>query len=88
MTPVIYAAALGQFHAVKSLMNGGANINAQDKNGWTALHWAADAGLNMKEAPESQKKGNHWKTVKAIIKSGKADLDIQNRQGLVLLSFY
>ncbi|EKX38044.1 hypothetical protein GUITHDRAFT_144537 [Guillardia theta CCMP2712] len=40
-TPLIYASAFGKVDAVKLLMNHQVDVNAQDWNQWTALHWAA-----------------------------------------------
>ena len=61
-TPLMYAAALGHWHSVKSLIAAGANLNAQDKQGWTALHWATDAG-NSIPSKDIQKQGGHWRSV-------------------------
>jgi ankyrin repeat protein len=40
-TPLRLAAYYGQMKIVEMLLEGGAEINAKDKNGWTALRWAA-----------------------------------------------
>ena len=82
-TPLMYASALGQHFSVGTLLKYGAAINAQDHNGWTALHWAADSGENIKSS-EAQRRGDHWKTVKLLVNK-KANLDIQNEQGLTPL---
>lgn len=55
---------------VKKTINAGANINAKDKHGYTALMWAVK--LDCKE------------TAKILIKSG-ADIDAQNNQGYTAL---
>lgn len=39
-TPLIVAAANGDTAICKLLLSFGANVNAKDKNGWTALHYA------------------------------------------------
>ena len=46
--PLILAAASGQIETVKALLDGGADVNAADVTGWTALHAGAlkgDAGI-------------------------------------------
>jgi len=42
-TPLHYAAADGQVEEVIRLLSAGANPNAQDDNGWSSLHFAAQA---------------------------------------------
>ena len=42
-TPLHYAAADGQVEEVIRLLAAGTNPNAQDDNGWSALHFAAQA---------------------------------------------
>jgi uncharacterized protein len=41
---VIAAAQRGDIDALTALVAGGANINEQDEQGWTALHWSAGKG--------------------------------------------
>jgi hypothetical protein len=41
---VIAAAQRGDIEALKGLLAEGANINEQDEQGWTALHWSAGKG--------------------------------------------
>ncbi|KAK9687572.1 hypothetical protein K7432_014739 [Basidiobolus ranarum] len=41
-TPLIYAACWGYLEVAYSLLEAGANPNAQDKSGWTALMWATN----------------------------------------------
>src|SRR5688572_10579889 len=43
-SPVADAAERGDVAAVKSLMKDGADVNAAQGDGMTALHWAADRG--------------------------------------------
>ncbi|KAJ1478622.1 hypothetical protein T484DRAFT_1816954, partial [Baffinella frigidus] len=43
-TPLIQAAARGSDVALCFLVSSGANLDAQDKDGWTALHYAASFG--------------------------------------------
>ncbi|VDN98907.1 unnamed protein product [Rodentolepis nana] len=40
-TPLIFASYHGNTSLVRTLLEMGADINAVDRNGWTALHWAA-----------------------------------------------
>ena len=43
-TAITDAARRGDAEAVRSLLRGGADVNASEGDGMTALHWAADAG--------------------------------------------
>ncbi|THD21293.1 putative Ankyrin repeat-containing [Fasciola hepatica] len=40
-TPLLFACYHGHLALVDTLLRRGADINAKDQNGWTALHWAA-----------------------------------------------
>ena len=40
----------GNLELVKLLLKAGADINAKDKNGWTALVWASQSGQTEIEA--------------------------------------
>ena len=40
-TPLILASKYGHIEIVKLLVSKGANLNTQDKNGWSSLHYAA-----------------------------------------------
>ena len=51
---------------IKSLLNQGANVNAQEKYGWTPLHWAALNG--------------YYDVAKLLIENG-ADVNIKNNGG-------
>lgn len=42
--PLILAAASGQIDTVKALLDAGADVNAEDMTGWTALHAGAFKG--------------------------------------------
>lgn len=44
ITPLIAASALGQTDEVLRLLQGGDNVNAQDPDNWTILHYAAKFG--------------------------------------------
>lgn len=50
------AAKAGNASAVRELLESGADVNQQDKNGWTALNWAAG--------------GKHLETVKLLLEHG------------------
>jgi ankyrin repeat protein len=39
----MWAAGQGHGEIVRSLIASGARLNAQDRNGWTALMWASDS---------------------------------------------
>ncbi|KAI9031769.1 hypothetical protein CLU79DRAFT_271068 [Phycomyces nitens] len=43
-TPLIYASCLGHLDCVKVLLDHGAQVDGQDKKGWSALMWAAING--------------------------------------------
>lgn len=43
-TPLHYAASDGSFSEAELLLQGNANPNAKDDNGWTPLHFAAQSG--------------------------------------------
>ena len=45
-TPVADAAMRGDIEAVRSLLRDGADVNAAQGDGMTALHWAADQGAD------------------------------------------
>ena len=54
----------------RALIDAGADINIEDKDGWTALIWASQCG--------------HTETAKALIDAG-ADINIEDRQGWTAL---
>lgn len=43
-TPLIVASLIGNEEIIKILLSGGAEVNARDKDGWTALVWATEIG--------------------------------------------
>ena len=43
-TPLLHAAAWGRSNAVKVLLQGGAQANTVDKDGKSAVYWAAEEG--------------------------------------------
>ena len=43
-TPLVLAAARGKANAVNALIQGGAEVNTTDKNGKSAVYWAAQEG--------------------------------------------
>ena len=54
--PLHYAAIDGDFEALVRLLESGSSIDAQDDNGWTALHFAAQGG-HSKLADELLRRG-------------------------------
>lgn len=50
MVPLEQAAAFGDFATVEVLLEAGADPNHRDREGWSAIHWAAEQGfLNIVE---------------------------------------
>ena len=43
-TPLLYAAKLGDLAAVRELLSAGADVNAVELDGWTALMLVVEAG--------------------------------------------
>ena len=41
MTPLMYAALNGQPRVMRNLLEKNVHLDAKDKDGWNALHWAA-----------------------------------------------
>ena len=74
-TPLICAAAAGKRENLKILLDAGANIEAKDKDGWTAL---------MNAATEPEK--GHTECVKVLIAKG-ANLDERNNYGKTALMY-
>ena len=64
--PLHYAAVDGDIEALVALLDSGSSINAQDDNGWTALHFATQ--------------GCHSKIVEELLSRGAAS-DLVNSHG-------
>lgn len=64
--PLLVAARDGDVASLQSLLQHGADVNMQDEEGSTALHWAAD--------------GNHVAAVRALLEHG-ADATVTDSQG-------
>ncbi len=65
-TPLHHAAADGDIEKCKELLTAGADPNAQDDNGWTALHFASQA--------------NSAKATAALVEAG-AQLELRDSYG-------
>jgi len=63
---LLSAASSGDLQELKTLLDRGADVEAQDGNGWTALHWAAQ--------------NNHPDVVKELLDRG-ANMEAQNNDG-------
>ena len=68
-TPLIVAAWYGSPEIVSMLLDGGANINAQDNNGYTAIAKAASLGV-----------GRHYEIVEILIQAC-ANLNLKTKEG-------
>ncbi|KAF7728487.1 hypothetical protein EC973_006040 [Apophysomyces ossiformis] len=71
-TPLIYAACFGHVAIVRQLLLAGADVNAQDQKGWTALMWSASK--------------RHNDVFKLLLDHGASDA-IQTGQGLTVRDF-
>lgn len=56
LVPLEEAAACGDLFTVRLLLNSGADPNYRDREGWSAIHWAAEEG--------------HWDVVLLLLKHG------------------
>ena len=72
VTPLSFAAGIGQYAICSNLIGAGANVNAQDEAGLTPLHWA----LNM----------SYTNVVQLLLQHG-ADVTIKNCNGKTALDF-
>jgi ankyrin repeat protein len=72
MTPLLLAAQGGHVEAVKLLVKYGADIEARGRDGRGAIHWFARQSLH---------EGVEW-----LIKDGKADTELRNRDGYTAIN--
>jgi ankyrin repeat protein len=70
-TPLVHAALSGNFDALSWLIQEGANINHQDRNGWSALHFAVQE--------------KHADAIRCLLENGAA-VDIKDIHGNTPLS--
>ncbi|ORX89399.1 hypothetical protein K493DRAFT_289435 [Basidiobolus meristosporus CBS 931.73] len=90
--PLIYASCFGYLDVVFALLQAGANPNAQDKSGWTALMWATnnhhDAIVCMlvEHGASTTSKSATGRTVMDFVNHGINQDPIQNRRIAELLS--
>lgn len=71
MTELLAAAYGGDLVELLAVVDSGADVNAQDQSGWTALHWAADMGMVNGEREE---------VLAALIRAG-ADVNVRDLEG-------
>jgi ankyrin repeat protein len=75
-TPLMQAVTRGDSKAIESLIKGGADVNAKDQKGWTALMMAAGACWN--DFPLALARWDD--IVKRLLVAG-ADVNARNREG-------
>ena len=66
MVPLEEAAAYGDLSTVQLLLNYGADLNYRDREGWSAIHWAAEDG--------------NWEVVLLLLDNG-ADVNVFSSYG-------
>ncbi|KAF8541800.1 hypothetical protein BDD12DRAFT_803421 [Trichophaea hybrida] len=66
-TPLVWASEMGSLEAIQKLLDAGADTNKQERDGWSALHWAAANG--------------HHEVAKLLLKYG-AKKDIADLRGV------
>lgn len=73
-TPIIMAAMRGHIDIIKELYANGADINAQDSDGWTALRYVVQDGW-------SNSRCNALKIIKVLLSCSKIDINVPDRRG-------
>lgn len=72
---------MGRVETVRVLVDGGADVKAREKDGWTALHWAAFMGT-VENVQVLVKAGAD---VKAREKGGRKPLDFATNKEIINL---
>jgi ankyrin repeat protein len=80
MTPLIVASWLGQLEAVQLLLEKGAQVNATDENGWSALMWITTQSMPI----ENPKVASGAKIAQTLIAKG-ADIKLKDKSGMTAL---
>jgi hypothetical protein len=73
LSALIYASCFGHTEAIEFLLSKGANINIQDKNGWTPLVWATN--------------GNHESAVKVLVENGADFSSTLKKSGMTIKEY-
>jgi ankyrin repeat protein len=81
MTPMMLAAAFGDSNAIKALLKQGAQVEARDMDGWTALHYATAGG----DGPLSGKSMSHREALETLLDAG-ANINARTTKGDVALT--